>query len=204
MENTSLLGLVAALLALAVIVGLMLLFPKRPARGRGRDDGGASPDDPAGAPVSASSWPGFYYSPAPGELEEAKEIVQLYPDDVPAAEPSDVDTVVSSDDPEKLRQSLISILSIGMQVVDRHGRPLTTAEIDRFIEERRSREQAREGYSLKDREDKEEKEAAKAAVPSQQPAEEPGKPQERPGRYAESLSRLSALRANMAEAAGKN
>lgn len=201
MESTSLLGLVAALLALAVIVGLMLLFPKRPPRGRGRDDGGASPDDPAGAPVSASSWPGFYYSPVPGELEEAKDIVQLYPDDVPAAEPSDVDTVVSSDDPEKLRQSLISILSIGMQVVDRHGRPLTTAEIDRFIEERRSREQAREGRSLKDREEKEGKEAAKAAVPSQQPAEEPAKEQ---GRYAESLSRLSALRANMAEAAGKN
>ncbi len=202
MESTSILGLLVALMALAVIVGLMLLFPSRWQKGAQRgDEAGAAGDEPAGTPVSAASWPGFYYAPAPGELEEAREVAQIYPGELPPEKPSDVDTVVSSDDPEKLRQSLINILSIGMQVVDRYGRPLTTDEIDRFISERAKRGQPRQGYALK--EEGEEKEAAVAAVPSQ-PAEEPEGRKEERGRYAQNLSRLSALRANMAESSGKN
>ena len=192
MEATSILGLLVVLMALAVILGLMMLFPTHAQRGARQGSDGGEGSEPAGGPVSAASWPGFYYAPAPGELDEAKDVAQIYPGELPAAGPSDVDTAVSSDDPEKLRQSLVNILSIGMQVVDRYGRPLTTDDIDRFISERSRSLQSRPGYAV--REDRE----APSATPSPQP-----QPQEEQGRYTQSLSRLSALRANMAESSAK-
>lgn len=194
METTVLIGLTVAVIALIVVVGLAMIFPHTGSRPPlvGVDD------DPAGRPVSASDgWPGFWYMPSADELEEARDVAQIYPTDLPPSKPSDVDTFVSSDDPEKLRQALINILSIGMQVVDRDGRPLTTDEIDRFISERFGRRAGEDGA----------RQAAPSAPPSPSPEAEPRaaeQPRQGEGKYAERLSRLSQLKASMAESTAKN
>ena len=189
METMTLLGLLVALMALAVVVGLaMLLLPHAPGSSRrSRPDG---PDDPAGSPVPASPWPGLRYAPSPGELEEAGEVAQLYPDDLPPDAPSDMDTLASSDDPELLRQSLLNVLFIGMQVVDRQGRAMTVDDIDRFAE------QMRKGSAVLPA--GKEGESAVPASPPSPPAAQAGK--EKPaGKYAASMDRLASLRASMAD-----
>lgn len=191
METMTLLGLLVTLTALAVIVGLaMLLLPHAPGDARRRRPDG--PDDPAGSPVPASPWPGLRYEPSPGELEETGEVAQLYPDDIPSDAPSELDTLASSDDPELLRQSLLNVLFMGMQVVDRQGRPMTVDDIERLAEEMRGEGSLHAG---------EEEKSMRAASPPSPPAAQAGK--ERPaGKYAASMDRLASLRASMADASG--
>lgn len=122
--------LLGIFLTAAVVVGVMLLWPKRGKRADKTtmvvDKGGpiCRMVEISGAEVK------IYYNPAPEELEETVPFMES-----PGSRPlndgmSDIETVVGNEcSDEVLRQTLVSLMESGMTVVGQDGKQLSLEDI---------------------------------------------------------------------------
>ena len=117
-------------LTAAVVVGVMLLWPKR---GRRADRTTIAVDK--GGPICrmveiSGAEVRIYYNPAPEELEEAVPFIES-----PGSRPlddgmSDIETAVGNEcSDEVLRQTLVSLMESGMTVVSQDVKPLSLEDI---------------------------------------------------------------------------